>query len=90
MNRKLPLFIVLTWAISGHAEIILNDPLMELALRGKKMERVVHDLSVINSQLKSLKSKVDKLMAGIKANDTRFLHQLILPEILTSLEPNDA
>jgi hypothetical protein len=38
MNR-IALLILLTWAIPGHAANILNDPLIELVARAKKIER---------------------------------------------------
>jgi hypothetical protein len=83
MNR-IALLILLTWAIPGHAANILNDPLIELVARAKKIERANEELSMIISQLQSLKAKADEAMMG--RGDIRYLNKLILPEVLQCSE----
>jgi hypothetical protein len=38
MNGKLIAAALTLWHVSGHAEIIIGDPLLELGLQQKKME----------------------------------------------------
>jgi hypothetical protein len=81
--------ILLCTAIPGTADaLLLRDPLVELAWRERRLDEMVHELAVVNSYLRDLKSQVDGVMKRVAtmANDTRYLDELLLPECLKRLE----
>ena len=87
MNGKLIAAALTLWHVSGHAEIIIGDPLLELGLQQKKMESAIQDLSVINAELQALREKVDAAPDHIQS--ARWLHYQILPDVLKSLEQSE-
>ena len=85
-RMKLGLIVALLtlWQVSGHAEIILNNPILEWKLREKKLESLVADLSAINAELKALGAKADAMMDYVQS--TGWLHDQILPDVVKDLE----
>ena len=84
MKLRLIVAVLTVWQVSGHAAIILNNPILEWKLREKKLEGVIRDLSAINAELKTLRAKVDAVMDYVQG--TGWLHDQILPDVLKDLE----
>jgi len=79
--------VLLLTAIPGTANaLLLKDPLMELAWRQKRLDGVIQELAVVNSQFQYLESQLDAVMKIANASDIRYLDSLILPESLKRLE----